>query len=200
MMKKNSTNILLAGALILLLVVARIVNHELMIPNLASVAALGLFSGAVIKDLKVAFLLPLLAYFISDVYIEFFGHTSGFYGIEQFFTYGSMMLVTLLGSRMGKPKALKVFGYSIAGSLIFFLVSNFGVWVSIQFGTDLYGYGKGLDGLATTYLMALPFYDKMGTTIFLNTFLGGILFSGILFGAYQLLQLTLVKNIAKENA
>lgn len=199
-MKKNNINILLAGALILLLVVARIVNHELQIPNLASIAALGLFSGAVIKDRKVAFLLPILAYFISDVYIEFFGHTKGFYGIEQFFTYGSMILITMLGSRMGQPKALKVFGYSIASSLIFFIVSNFGVWVSIQFGVDLYGYGKGLNGLATTYLMALPFYDKMGTTIFINTFLGGVLFSGILFGAYQLLQLTVAKNTASENA
>lgn len=197
-MKRNYTNILLAAGLLILAIAARIINHEMHIYNFAPVAALGLFCGAVMKDKRLAFMFTILAQLVSDVYIELFTTWDGFYGIEQYFTYGGMMLVTLLGTRMGKIKALKVLGYSIAGSAIFFIVSNFGVWVSIQLGVDLYGYGKGLSGLATTYLMALPFYSKYGTELFFNTFIGDIIFSGALFGAYVVLQDALKsKSVAK---
>lgn len=197
-MKRNYTNILLAVGLLILAIGARIVNHEMHIYNFAPVAALGLFCGAVMKDKRLAFMFTILAQLVSDVYIELFTAWDGFYGVEQYFTYGGMMLVTLLGTRMGKIKALKVLGYSIAGSAIFFIVSNFGVWISIQFGVDLYGYGKGLSGLATTYLMALPFYSKYGTELFFNTFIGDIVFSGLLFGAYVLLRNAIqAKDVAK---
>lgn len=197
-MKRNYTNIFIAIGLLTLAIGARIVNHEMHIYNFAPVAALGLFCGAVMKDKRLAFMFTILAQLVSDVYIELFTAWDGFYGIEQYFTYGGMMLVTLLGTKMGKIKTLKVLGYSIAGSAIFFIVSNFGVWVSIQFGVDLYGYGKGLSGLATTYLMALPFYSKYGTELFFNTFIGDIVFSGLLFGAYVLLKDVLQrKEVAK---
>jgi hypothetical protein len=180
-MKRSQANILSAAVLILIAATARIVNQEMHIYNLAPVAALGLFSGAVIKDKKYAFLFTLLAQLISDLYIQFFTNMDGFYGISQVFTYGAMMLVTLLGTKMGQPKAMKVAGFSLAGSAIFFLVSNLGVWLGGY-------YGLNLTGLATTYLMAIPFYSEMGTQFFLNTFIGDLVFSGALFGAYALLQ------------
>lgn len=188
MMNQKHTQILLAAGLILLAASARILNAEMHWYHLAPVASLGLFSGAVLKDKRYAFLFTLGAQLISDLYIQFFTQYPGFYGIEQLFVYGGMALVTLLGTRMGKPGTLKVAGYSIAGSLLFFLVSNFGVWVSIQMGVDLYGYGKGINGLITTYLMALPFYTHTGTTLFFNALIGDLLCSGALFGLYYLLQ------------
>jgi hypothetical protein len=189
-MKPKYLNIVLAGSLILMAAAGRIMNAEMHFYNFAAVGALGLFAGAIIKDLRVAFLFTLLAQFSSDLYFELFTSTKGFYGIEQFFTYGGLMLVTLLGSRMAKPGAAKVAGYSIAGTLIFFLVSNFGVWMSIEFGrVDLYGYGKGFTGLMNTYIAALPFYrTEIATQLFLNSLIGDLLFSGLLFGAYYLIQ------------
>lgn len=199
-MNQKHTQILLAAGLILLAASTRIMNAEMHWYHLAPVASLGLFSGAVIKDKRYAFLFTLCAQLISDLYIQFFTQYPGFYGMEQLFVYGGMALVTLLGTRMGKPGALKIAGYSIAGSLIFFLVSNFGVWVSIQFGVDLYGYGKGVPGLINTFLMALPFYTKTGTTLFFNSIIGDLLFSGILFGLYYALQPKTTATLAGSKA
>jgi hypothetical protein len=181
-MKQNNDLklIFLCAGLILAAVVARIVNAEAHLYNLAPVAALSLFSGAVLKNKSYAYIIPLASYFISDLYFQLTAGT-GFYGISQFFVYGGMALVVLLGTRMGQPKALKVFGFSIAGSLLFWIVSNFGVFAGGYWGT-------GLKGFTTTYLMALPFYSKNGGTFFLNSFLGDLIFSGVLFGAYALLK------------
>jgi len=182
------SNILLAIALILLATVIRITNQQMQWYHLAPLASLGLFSGAVIKDKRLAFSITLIAQFISDLYIALFTTMQGFYGVDQFFVYGGMLLVTLLGTGLGQPKALKVLGYSIAGSAIFFLVSNFGVWVKIEMTGDIFGYGTGLKGLGNTFLMALPFYTQMGTKLFINSFLGDIIGSGVLFGAYALMK------------
>lgn len=180
-------NILVATVLVILAVAARIINTEVhFLYNFAPVAAIGLFSGAVLKDKRLAFLLTIMAQFVSDIYIQLFTQYPGFYGIEQFFVYGGMVLVTLLGTTMGRPRALKVLGYSIAGTLLFFIVSNFGVWMAIQFGrVDLYGYGTGFQGLVNTFAAALPFYrSDVATNLFTNTLLGDVLYSGALFGAY----------------
>lgn len=182
------SNILLAIALILLATVIRITNQQMQWYHLAPLASLGLFSGAIIKDKRLAFSITLVAQFISDLYIALFTTTQGFYGVDQFFVYGGMLLVTLLGTTLGQPKALKVLGYSIAGSAIFFLVSNFGVWIKIEMTGDIFGYGTGLKGLGNTFLMALPFYTDMGTKLFINSFLGDIIGSGVLFGAYALMK------------
>ena len=191
------TNIILAVVLILAATLIRIFNQEMHWYNLAPLASLGLFSGAIIKDKRLAFSITLVAQFISDIYIGLFTQYQGFYGVDQFFVYGGMLLVTLLGTGMGQPKALKVFGYSILGTAIFFLVSNFGVWVKIEVTGDIFGYGTGLKGLGTTFLMALPFYSKMGTTLFFNSFLGDIVGSGVLFGAYALLRQPIASRLEK---
>ncbi|OJW81301.1 MAG: hypothetical protein BGO69_04345 [Bacteroidetes bacterium 46-16] len=191
------THIILAILLILLATALRIVNQEMHWYNLAPLASLGLFSGAIIKDKRIAFSITLIAQFISDIYIALFTQYQGFYGVDQFFVYGGMVMVTLLGTGMGQPKALKVLGYSIAGSAIFFLVSNFGVWVKIEATGDIFGYGTGLKGLGTTFLMALPFYSKMGTTLFFNSFIGDIVGCSVLFGAYALLKQPLSTRLQK---
>lgn len=187
---KNYTNILLAGGLILVAVLFRIMNYELHIYNLAPVAAIGLFSGSVVKNKKASYLLPLLAMFISDIYIEFFTPMKGFYDISQFFVYGAMALITFMGTTMKNRKALRVAGYSIAGSAIFWILSNFGTFL-----TGLWG--LNFDGFVTTYLMALPFYSDFGTQAFFNTFIGDLVFSGALFGAYAILQQAVQAKPAK---
>ena len=192
------TNILLAVLLIAVAIVVRIVNLEMHWYNLAPLVAVGLFSGSVIKDKRIAFTVTLVAQFISDLYIALFTTTQGFYGIDQFFVYGGMLLVILLGTSMGQPKALKVLGYTIAGSAIFFLVSNFCVWLKIQtMHDDIFNYGKGLKGLGMTYLMALPFYTQVGTKLFFNSFLCDIIGSGVLFGAYALLKQPFATRLQK---
>lgn len=192
-MKNNRTSIFIAIGLILMAAVSRIFNHEMQWYNLAPVAALGLFCGNVIKDKRYAFLFAILAQLIGDLYIQFFTNWQGFYGIEQAAVYSALILVTLLGTQMKQPKALKVFGFSIAASVIFFIVSNFGVWVSIEFGkVDLYGYGRGMTGLVSTYVAAIPFFR--------NSLLSDLVGSSVLFGSYFLLQQTILSKMQKAKA
>ncbi len=180
-MKNNRLSIIIAVGLIMMAGVARIVNHEMHLYNFAPVCALGLFAGAVIKDKRIALLLPILAQLMGDVYISLFTQWQGFYGIEQVCVYASLLLVTLMGAGMGQPKALKVLGFTLGGALVFFLLSNFGVWLSMEFGkVDLYHYGKGFSGLVNTYAAAIPFFK--------NTLIGEFCGSILLFGAYYLLQ------------
>lgn len=175
-------SILLCSALILAAVISRIINTETHWFNFAPLVAISLFSGSVLKGKSYAYLLPMAGYLISDLYIHFFTANPGFYGVSQFFVYGGMVAVVLLGSFMGRPKALKVLGFSVGGSLLFWLVSNLGVF----FGGY---YGLNLSGLAQTYLMALPFYTANGTEFFFNALAGDLLYSGLLFGIYALASL-----------
>lgn len=190
-MNRNHTRaFLLCAALVLVAVISRIINTETHWYSFAPIVAISIFSGAILKKKYYAYALPLAAYLLSDLFIQFFTDTSGFYGISQFFVYGAMVLVTFFGSRMGKPKVLKIFGYTIGGSLIFWIVSNLGVYFTGMYGMDIHGF-------LTTYLMALPFYSPIGTELFSNAFLGDLLFSGILFGAYTLIwNITFAKKTA----
>ncbi len=192
-MKNNRLNILIAVGLILMAGVARIVNHEMHLYNFAPVCALGLFSGAIIKDKRIALLLPILAQLMGDVYISLFTQWQGFYGIEQVCVYASLLLVTLMGSGIGQPKALKVLGFTLGSAVLFFALSNFGVWLSIEFGkVDLYGYGKGFTGFVATYAAAIPFFK--------NTLIGEFSGSILLFGAYYLLQLAVTRKAIAAKA
>lgn len=182
-----NTNKTLAFVLILAAVIFRIVNIEMGLwYNLALMGSVSLFSGALIKNKSLSFLVPLIAYLVSDIYIQFFTDKLGFYGISQVFTYLAMIFVVLLGSNMKNFKALNVVGYSISGSLLFWIVSNFGVW----FGNLFTNLEPGLS-LYATYVRALPFLGNdataaFATEMFLGTFAGDLLGSVALFGTFAL--------------
>lgn len=186
----NFRDILLITGLILISVISRVVNVELhLVGNFACVGAISLFSGNILsKKPSLAYLIPLAAYLLSDLYIQFFTDRPGFYGLSQYFVYAAMIMVVFLGTRMGRPKALKVLGFSIAGSMIFWIVSNFGVW----FANEMLAAGNPVreEGLTLgfTYLRALPFYNDFSSKLFFGTFIGDLFFSGVLFGAYALLK------------
>jgi hypothetical protein len=70
--------------------------------------------------------------------------------------------------------ALPVVSTMIAGSLIFFALSNFAVWAFSGM------YPLTLAGLAECYVAALPFLDK--------TVVGDLIWTGVLFGGAWLVQ------------
>jgi hypothetical protein len=190
----KNKNILLATLLVVLSAAFRVINArpEFHFWNLAPIVAMGLFSGAILKDKRLAFMLPLLAMLCSDVFFQLFTATPGFYGINQAFVYGAMLIITLFGTTMGQPKALKVGGYSIAGTAIFFVLTNFGMWVEqLTMPAGQRMYSGDLAGLGQTFAAALPFYQDG------NAIIGDLIFSGILFGAYALLKSrTTVKSVS----
>lgn len=177
-MKNNQKNILLAATLITLFAVARIVTREFHLYNLAPVGALGLFSAFIIKDKRIAIAIPLIAMLLADMFFQFFTSIPGFYGQEQLWVFGGVTLVSLLGMTMKKANAVNILGYTLGGSLIFFIVSNFGSFLSGMWGLNA-------AGLIKTYVMAIPFYEK--------TLVGELLGSAVLFGGYNFV----TKRIAK---
>lgn len=150
----------LAALLIILAVSSRLVPHP---ANFAPVAAVALFAGAILP-LRWALTLPVGAMLISDFII-------GFHSLI-YLTYACFILIVLLGRHVIKKiKPTTVIGASIAGSVLFYLITNFGVWAEGRM------YPMTLVGLIECYYMALPFFR--------NTLLGDLFYSGMLFGVYS---------------
>lgn len=170
-MKQNRTNLLLASLLIFAAAFTKVITHPFTIDPIIGMA---LFAGAVVKDRRFAFALPLLAMFLSDVILEMTKIDAGFYGWSQLVNYGLLVLITLVGSQMKKINIVRVVGFSLASSLIFFLISNLGFFIIDNPVYKLYPNSFG--GLLTCYVKAWPFLK----------WYNDLAFSGILFGAYYL--------------
>ena len=138
----------------------RLIPHP---PNFAPIGALAIFSGSQFNK-KTAWLLPLVVMFVSDVFL-------GFHSVIPF-VYGSFVIIALLGSFLKKNQPGRVLGVGFLSSIIFFIVSNFGVWLM----TNLYT--KNLSGLINCYAMAVPFFR--------NTLLSDVIFTAVFFYGYQL--------------
>ena len=80
---------------------------------------------------------------------------------------------TALGFGLKSRNVLRIGGFTIAGSVVFFIISNFG-----HFAHGWNGYT--LSGLAKTYIDAIPFFR--------NSLAGDVMGSALLFGAYHLLE------------
>jgi hypothetical protein len=180
MMKKNlNLSVALSALLIVFTVIMRVVFSEVMLFNIAPVIAISLFSGGIMKNKSYAYLVPLAVYLLSDIYMQI-AHGTGFYGVSQFFVYMGMALVVALGTRMKKINTVSVLGYSIGGSLLFWLVSNLGV-----FAQGYYGYSVA--GLVETFAWAIPFYkNEMSTQLFFNPIISNVITSGLLFASYAM--------------
>jgi hypothetical protein len=175
-MKKESNQIFLVAVLVLITALLRVVNAEFHVYNLVPVAALGLFSGSILKNKRIAYLIPLLSMILSDIGLSLFTNVQGFYGISQFVNYSALVLVTFLGTFLVKRNATNIVGLTLSGSVVFFLLSNFGTFLSGY-------YGYSFNGLTTCFTLAIPFYKSdMASTFFLNSFLGDLCFSFISFG------------------
>ncbi len=152
--------------------------------------ALALFGGAMIKDKKWAFALPVISLLISDLFYQGlfaagFTDIAGFYQ-GQWMVYGCFMLITVFGFLLKKINFTNTTLFSIGGSLIFFLVSNFLVWA----GGGGYSRPKTFDGLVMCYGDALAFYRDGGLIHGFagNFIIGELFFTALLFGGYYLVQ------------
>jgi len=189
-MNKINTRTGALGVLILLAALSRLLPHPY---NFSPLVAIALFGGSQFDKKWQAFIVPIAAYLISDTVLQISGKmgvysfSQPFIIVSQAFVYAGMILVTLLGTTLHHPKAVKVLGYSLTGSAIFWIISNFGVWIGNYFAAGTPYYEPGLT-LGMTYLRALPFYNTMSTELFANAFLGDLFYSAVLFGVFALAQ------------
>ena len=144
--------------------------------------AMAIFGGAIIKDRKFAFLLPILSMFVSDalyqlLYINGVGNISGFYS-GQLTNYILFGLMTFFGFFIKNFNVGKIALASVAAPTTYFFISNFMVWAS---NSPLAGLGrpKTFNGLLLTLNDGVPFYYwSIAATL---------IFSAILFGSYYLI-------------
>jgi hypothetical protein len=145
----------------------RILPHP---ANFTPVMAVALFAGAKSDDIRIAFLLPLLAMLLSDLVIGF--HST------MLFVYAGMALAVTLGLLLRRRSGfVPVAAATLAGSLGFFVVSNFGAWLQ---SPALYS--RDWSGLVAAYIAAIPFYQ--------NSFLSDAVFTALLFGGWALAERT----------
>lgn len=118
---------------------------------------------------------PLVALMASDFALNLWVyHAAG--GLDQYFTWGSYLLVLGLALWLlkGKIKLPRLLGTTVVCSTLFFVVTNFGVWVT----TEMYPHTWG--GLATCYAMGVPFYRTAAV--------GDLVYACALFGLYAVCQ------------
>ena len=150
---------LLAVLLIVFAALSRFIPHP---PNFAPIAAMALFGGVYFEK-RFAFIIPLAAMLVSDYFI-------GFHSAVPF-VYGSFILTGIIGIWLkGHKKVGWVLGASLVSSILFFFLTNFGVWLTG-------GYPSNFAGLIECYLAAIPFFR---TTLF-----GDLFYVTILFGLYE---------------
>ncbi len=187
-MKENKSLLLSFGLLILAASLYRVWPGRPY--GFAPQMAMALFSGAMVKDKRAAFLLPLLSMLLSDVlyqvlYANGLTQIKGIYS-GQWLNYLLIAGVTAFGFLMKKITALRVALFSIGGSLIFFLTSNFSVWA----GGGGFHRPKTVDGLLLCYYDGLAFLQDYGAVkgFYGNLFIGDLFFCTLLFGSFYLLR------------
>ena len=144
--------------------------------------AMALFAGAVIKDKRFSFLVPLFSMLISDVLYQFLysrGLTEirGFYH-GQWVNYTLFTAITVIGFFINKNKIGSVILGSLAGVVFFFIASNFLDWAGGGLDINNQPYPKTISGLMSCYAAGLPFLK--------GSLWATLLFNGIFFGCYHL--------------
>ena len=124
-------------------------------PNFTPILSVALFCGSSFRN-KYIFLVPLFSMIISDFFI-------GYHSVIMY-VYISLLIIFLLGKYLAKENSFKsTIVLSLSSAVLFFIISNFGVWIV--------GYPKTISGFITCYVAALPFL--------LNTLISTLLFSSV---------------------
>ena len=153
---------MLAIILLVFGIATRFIIHE---PNFTPVVALALFSGAYLNR-RYAILLPLALMMTSDVFL----------GLHNtiFFTWGCMMAVAFLGVWLRNHKnVFSITATSLLSAVIFFIVTNFGVWC-------MGWYPATFTGLTECFILAVPFFRA--------TAVSTLVYTAVFFGVYELVK------------
>ncbi len=171
----KKTQIIVAVLIIILAAASRLVAHPW---NFTPIAAMSLFAGAYLGK-KWGVVLPLAAMFLGDIFI-------GFYDWPVMVSvYLALVLAFGLGWLLrGQKRWYGVLGAAITSSAIFFVVTNFAVWVFFSW------YPHTWAGLVSCFTLALPFFK--------NTLAGDIIYTGLFFGLYELILFTASKKTLAE--
>ncbi|MCF8255694.1 MAG: hypothetical protein K9H61_11350 [Bacteroidia bacterium] len=170
--------ILTVVALVFLAALLRLIPHA---PNFSPIGALAIFGGAYLSKKYLAYLIPIFAMLVSDLFL-------GFYGFEMLITYGAFIASIFIGTQLRKNITWYNVGLaSLSSSVVFFLVTNFVFFYPATMGTI---YSHNFSGMIASYVAGWPFFQ--------NTFASDLLYSTILFGGFYLLSINIPSQKTKE--
>jgi hypothetical protein len=152
----------------------RFVPHP---PNFSPIGAMALFSGAYFGRKGLAFVAPLAALLLSDAVLGFY------HGMAT--VYATDLLIVLIGSlALQRRSPMRIGLAAVASSVLFFLLTNLGMWFSSGF------YPQTIGGLEACFVAAVPFFQ--------NTVAGDLFYSVLLFGGFKAAELALPRLRAGE--
>jgi hypothetical protein len=164
-MNANNSRIVALLSAILVAAVLRLVPHP---PNFTPIGAMALFSGAYLGRRALAFAAPLGALLISDLVLGFY------HGMAT--VYASVALIVVLGAMaLKRVSPIRVGAAALASSVLFFVITNFGMWLFSGF------YPRTVAGLEACYVAAIPFFQ--------NTVAGDLFYATLLFGGFRIAEL-----------
>src|SRR3990167_1011969 len=169
MSKSDTKSWISIFTIVILAVVSRLIPHA---PNFAPIGGLALFSGSHFKK-KIAFLIPLAAMLLSDIFL-------GFHKTIPY-VYVSFIIIALIGGLIKNNKWQSLLSASLVSSVLFFLITNFGVWVTGSM------YQKNLAGLIQSYEFGIPFFR--------NTLISDLFYTFSFFYGYRFLSNFAFKKI-----
>ena len=147
---------------------SRLLPHP---PNFAPIAGMGLFGAAYFSKKYFAFLIPFVAYWMSDVILDnvvYAQYYDSFQWFGSLWVYASFALIIVLGFvLLKKVNVRNLLAAGLSSSVIFFLITNFGSWVGSV------TYPQTLEGLIASYVAGIPF--------FWNTLAGDLFYISVLF-------------------
>jgi len=173
--KMDNTNFKFYSALVLIIILAfsRVIPHP---PNFTPILGMAVFAGAIFDKKFYSFLILLLAMILSDLFLGF--HSS------MIIIYFAICLNIVIGIYfIQKISYFKICASLVVGSLVFFIITNFAVWLS----SGMYPYS--LEGLLACYIMALPFLQ--------NTIISTVLYGVGAFFIFELTNKRLIFRIKK---
>jgi hypothetical protein len=163
-MTSNHNRLLVLLSAILVAAALRLLPHP---PNFTPIGAMALFGGAYLGRRWLAFAAPIGALLLSDLVLGFY------HGMVT--VYATVALIVLVGwVALSRVSPIRVGAAALASSILFFVVTNFGMWLFSGF------YPLTAAGLTDCYVAAIPFFQ--------NTVAGDLFYSGLLFGGFALLE------------
>jgi len=167
---------------ILVLVFFRLIPHS---PNFSPIIASAIIAPLYLKNKFQGITVTLLAMFLSD--ILFLGFSS--FQLFIYFTIGSIGLFSLINTKYYKYSLI-----AIIGSIWFYLVTNFGVWLIWDF------YEKNINGLIQCYILAIPFFKNTLVSTIIFTYILLFLhkyYNNIVFNLYNYINYKVLKANTK---
>ena len=143
-----------AISLILILSFSRLIPHP---SNFTPILAAGVFSGFYFRNLYLSLFVVIFSMFLGDLYLGF--HNT------MIFTYTSLCAAVLIGIFIKKFKISENLYSGLASSVVFFIITNFGAWLTLDM------YEKSFSGLLNSYVLAIPFFHNTLISTFLYLFL-----------------------------